>query len=139
MQKHQHYIDGKFVDPASGKWFESYNPFTGKPWALIAQGDATDADHAVHAAHRAFTDGPWPQLTPTQRGLLLHKLGDLVARNAKKLAEIEVRDNGKLIAEMAGQRQLCTAVVLLLRRTRRQDSGRGHPARQERLFQLHAL
>ncbi len=103
MQKHQHYIDGKFVDPASGKWFESFNPFTGEPWTLIAQGDATDADRAVQAAHRAFTQGPWSTFTATQRGLLLHKLGDLVARDAKKLAEIEVRDNGKLIAEMLAQ------------------------------------
>ena len=103
MQKHQHYIDGKFVDPASGKWFESFYPFTGKPWALIAQGDATDADRAVQAAHRAFTQGPWSTFTATQRGALLHKLGDLVARDAKKLAELEVRDNGKLIAEMLAQ------------------------------------
>ena len=103
MQKHQHYIDGKFVDPASGKWFESFYPFTGKPWALIAQGDATDADRAVQAAHRAFTQGPWSTFTATQRGGLLHKLGDLVSRDAKKLAELEVRDNGKLIAEMQAQ------------------------------------
>ncbi len=103
MQKHQHYIDGKFVDPASGKWFESFNPFTGEAWTLIAQGDATDADRAVQAAHRAFTQGPWSTFTATQRGLLLHKLGDLVVRDAKKLAELEVRDNGKLIAEMLAQ------------------------------------
>ncbi len=103
MRKHQLYIDGQFVDPAAGKWFESFNPYTGEPWTLIAQGDATDADRAVQAAHRAFTQGPWSTFTPTQRGLLLHKLGDLIARDAKKLAEIEVRDNGKLIAEMQAQ------------------------------------
>ena len=57
----------------------------------------------MRAAHRAFTEGPWPQLTASQRGLLLHRLGDLVARDAKKLAAIEVRDNGKLLAEMQGQ------------------------------------
>ena len=60
-------------------------------------------DRAVRAAHRAFTEGPWPELTASQRGLLLHRLGDLVARDAKKLAAIEVRDNGKLLAEMQGQ------------------------------------
>ncbi len=94
MQKHQLYIDGQFVDPAAGKWFESFNPYTGEAWTLIAQSDATDADRAVQAAHRAFTQGPWSTYTPTQRGLLLHKLGDLVARDSKKLADIEVRDNG---------------------------------------------
>jgi aldehyde dehydrogenase (NAD+) len=70
---------------------------------MIARGNAADADHAVRTAHAAFSDGPWPQMTPTQRGALLRKLGDLVAQNAQHLAEIEVRDNGKLIAEMSAQ------------------------------------
>ena len=103
MQKYQMYIDGKYVDSASGKWFDSYNPYTGEPWAQIAQGGAEDVDRAVRVAHKAYTEGPWSQLTASQRGLLLHKLGDLVARDARKLAETEVRDNGKLIAEMQGQ------------------------------------
>ena len=60
MQKYQMYIGGKYADPASGKWFDSYNPYTGAPWAQIAQGDAADADRAVRAAHQAFTAGPWP-------------------------------------------------------------------------------
>jgi len=103
MQKYQMYIEGKYVDSASGKWFDSFNPYTGDPWAQIAQGDAEDVDRAVRAAHKAYTEGPWPEMTASQRGLLLHKLGDLVARDARKLAETEVRDNGKLIAEMQGQ------------------------------------
>jgi (Z)-2-((N-methylformamido)methylene)-5-hydroxybutyrolactone dehydrogenase len=103
LNKHQMYIGGEWVAPASGQWFESYNPFTGEPWALIARGNAQDADQAVRTAHAAFTDGPWPQMTPTQRGALLRKLGDLVARNAERLAETEVLDNGKLLAEMRGQ------------------------------------
>ena len=103
MNKHQMYIGGEWLAPVSNQWFESYNPFTGEPWTLIARGNSQDADQAVRTAHAAFTDGPWPQMTPSQRGALLRKLGDLVARNADRLAEIEVRDNGKLIAEMRGQ------------------------------------
>ncbi len=103
MQKYQMYIEGEYVDSASGKWFDSFNPYTGDPWAQIAQGNAEDVDRAVRAAHKAYTEGPWSHLTASQRGLLLHKLGDLVARDARKLAETEVRDNGKLIAEMQGQ------------------------------------
>ena len=57
----------------------------------------------MRAAHKAFTDGDWPKLTATQRGALLRKLGDLIAEQARHLAEIEVRDNGKLIAEMGAQ------------------------------------
>jgi aldehyde dehydrogenase (NAD+) len=103
MQKYRMYIAGKYVDSASAKWFDSYNPYSGEVWAHIAQGGAEDAERAVRAAHQAFTTGPWPQLSASQRGLLLHKLGDLVARDARKLAETEVRDNGKLIAEMQAQ------------------------------------
>ena len=103
MEKYRLYIDGKFVDPATGKWFDSYNPYTGKVWAQIAEGGAEDVDRAAKAAHRAFTEGAWPQLTASQRGLLLHRLGELVARDAKRLAETEVLDNGKLIAEMQAQ------------------------------------
>jgi aldehyde dehydrogenase (NAD+) len=103
MQRHMLYIDGREVAPQSQTWFETENPFTGEPWAEIARGDAADADAAVQAAHRAFTRGPWPQLTATQRGALLRRVADLIARDAQRLAEIEVRDNGKLLAEMLGQ------------------------------------
>src|SRR5215510_1086563 len=103
MQRYPMYIDGTYTESASGKYFDSYNPFTGDVWAQIAQGTAEDVDRAVRSAHRAMAEGAWPQLTASQRGLLLHKLGDLVARDAKHLAETEVRDNGKLIAEMQGQ------------------------------------
>jgi len=103
VRKHQMYVGGEWIAPSSGEWFESYNPFTGEPWALIPRGNAQDADHAVRTAHSAFTDGPWPQMTPSQRGALLRKLGDLIAANAQGLAELEVLDNGKLIAEMRAQ------------------------------------
>ena len=103
MKKFQMYIDGKYVDAASGKWFDSYNPFTGKVWSQVAEGGAEDVARAVKAAHRAFTEGAWPQLTASQRGNMIYKLGQLVARDAKMLAETEVMDNGKLIAEMQGQ------------------------------------
>jgi aldehyde dehydrogenase (NAD+) len=69
----------------------------------VAAGGAADVNRAVEAAHRAFTTGEWPALTASQRGALLQKLGDLIAREAENLAQCEVRDNGKLIAEMRGQ------------------------------------
>jgi aldehyde dehydrogenase (NAD+) len=103
VRKYQMYVGGEWVAPSSGEWFESYNPFSAEPWALIPRGNAKDADHAVRTAHAAFTSGPWPQMTASQRGSLLRKLGDLVAANAQRLAELEVLDNGKLIAEMRAQ------------------------------------
>jgi acyl-CoA reductase-like NAD-dependent aldehyde dehydrogenase len=103
MQRYQLYIDGEYSNPDSNNWFESFYPFTGAPWALIPEGNAQDVDRDVRAAHQAFSAGPWPQLTASQRGLLLRCLGELVARDAKKLAELEARGNGKLIAEVQGQ------------------------------------
>ena len=103
LKKYQQYIGGEWVDPASGEWFESHNPYTGKPWALFPRGNAEDADRAVAAAHKAFTSGDWPSMTATQRGALVRKLGDVYAKYADHMAEIEVADNGKLIAEMAAQ------------------------------------
>ena len=103
IQRFQMYIGGAWCDPASGEWFESYNPYTGRVWAEIPRGSAADAERAVAAAHDAFTSGPWPGLNATQRGALLRRLGDLIAERAQELAEIEVRDNGKLLAEMAAQ------------------------------------
>ena len=100
----------------------------------VARGSAADVDAAVTAAHTAFTSGPWPELTATQRGALLRKLGDPIAEHAAELAEIEVRDNGKLLAGDARPAELPAAVVPLLRRPRRQDRGRGHSVRQEGLF-----
>jgi acyl-CoA reductase-like NAD-dependent aldehyde dehydrogenase len=103
LQKYRMYVAGEWVDPASGEWFESYNPYTGKPWALIPKGTAADVERAVDAAHRAFTTGDWPKLNASQRGALLRRLGDLIARDADRLGALEVRDNGKLFAEMGGQ------------------------------------
>lgn len=105
MKKYQAYIDGQWVDPASGQWFDTENPFTGKPWAQIPRCNEQDAEHAVQAAWQAFDKGPWSKYTASQRGALLRKLGDLIGENAERLADIEVQDNGKLKAEMHGQTQ----------------------------------
>lgn len=103
MQRYNLYIDGQQCASNSGQWFTSENPFTGQPWAEIARGDAVDVDKAVHAAHQAFTQGTWPALSASARGMLLHRLGDRIAEEAYRLAEIEVRDNGKLFSEMHAQ------------------------------------
>src|SRR5262245_36736282 len=97
------YIDGQWVDAASSEYFDSDDPFRAEPWARIPRGTAGDVDRAVRAAHKAFTSGEWPKLTPSRRGALLRKLGDLITERSKQLAEIEVRDNGKLYAEMSMQ------------------------------------
>ena len=103
LARYQMYIDGQWVNAGSGEQFESHNPYSGKAWALIPRGGATDVDRAVRAARKAFTSGEWPKMNASRRGALLRKLGDLITDKAKFLAEIEVRDNGKLLAEMSAQ------------------------------------
>ncbi|WP_431120987.1 aldehyde dehydrogenase [Variovorax paradoxus] len=103
MKRYLLRIGGQACEPRGGQWFDTQNPFTGETWAQIPRGDAIDVDAAVQAAHQALTQGPWAELTATQRGALMRKLADLIARDAVKLATTEVRDNGKLLAEMQGQ------------------------------------
>ena len=103
MKQYQHFINGQYVDPVEGQWIDTIDPYTGKAWAQIPRGTAKDVDLAVQAASRALREGPWASMSASQRGKLMIKLADLVVANAERLAEIEVRDNGKLMAEMRGQ------------------------------------
>src|SRR5579863_10277062 len=88
-------IGGQWVNAQSGKTFETYNPATGEVLAQVAEGDTADIDLAVAAARRAFESGPWPEMSPAQRGNLLWKLSDLIAAHLEELAELETLDNGK--------------------------------------------
>ncbi len=103
LQEYKTYIDGKWVDAASGKTFQTFDPYTGEPWALIPECDKADADRAVEAAARAFESGPWPQMTPTARGKVMRRIAQLIEKHADHLGQVEVRDNGKLISEMVAQ------------------------------------
>ena len=102
MKSYKLYIDGEWVNSSSGKSFDTENPYTGEVWAKISRGNAEDVDRAVKAASSAF-QGDWGQTKPTERGKLLNRLAEVIEKNAEILGEIEVRDNGKLIAEMGGQ------------------------------------
>jgi phenylacetaldehyde dehydrogenase len=97
-QRNRLLIDGKLVNAASGKTFAVYNPATGTILAQVAEADAVDVDLAVKAARRAFDDGPWSWMSPSERGKLLWKLADLIEQHSEELAEIESIDNGKPVA-----------------------------------------
>ncbi len=88
-------IGGAWVEAKSGKTFETYNPATGEILARVAEADHVDIDRAVAAARRAFETGPWPDMSPAERGRLLWKLSDLIEQHHEELAELETLDNGK--------------------------------------------
>ncbi len=92
---HQLFINGRWVDAASGKTFQTPNPATGETLAHVAEGDAEDIDRAVRAARKAFDEGPWGRLTPSERGRIIWRIGDLILEHADELAQLESLDNGK--------------------------------------------
>jgi phenylacetaldehyde dehydrogenase len=99
----QMFINGQWVDAASGKTFETPNPATGETLARVAEGDAEDINRAVRAARSAFDDGPWGRMTPSERGRIVWKVGDLILEHVDELAQLESLDNGKpfLVAQAA--------------------------------------
>ncbi len=103
MKIYKHYINGDWLESSSGEYFDTENPYTGEVWARIARGTAEDADRAINAAKAAFQSGVWADMRPTQRGKLLVKLAEIIERESDRLGALEVRDNGKLIAEMGAQ------------------------------------
>jgi aldehyde dehydrogenase (NAD+) len=92
-------IDGKWVDSASGKTFETVNPANGEVLARVAEGDKEDVDRAVKAARRAFDGGPWPHMRPVERQRLLLRIADLIEQHGEELAQLETLDNGKSLFE----------------------------------------
>lgn len=90
-------IGGQWMPSASGKTFEVVNPATEEVIAHVAEGEAEDIDRAVKAARKAFESGPWPEMTPSARGRLISRIGDLILDNLDEFAELESLDNGKPI------------------------------------------
>src|SRR6266852_1532418 len=93
------FIGGKWVDAASGKTFPTVNPATGETITVVAEGDERDASAAVEAAFTAFHSGPWPEMSASDRGRILWKIGDLVDKYNEELGTLETLYNGKPIFE----------------------------------------
>src|ERR1700736_3702053 len=88
-------INGKWVEAASGKTFPTFNPATGEVLSRGAGGDKEDVDRAVKAARAAFEGGPWSKITPSERGRMIWKIGDLIEKHLEEFAQLESLDNGK--------------------------------------------
>ena len=93
------FIGGNWVDSATGKTYPSLNPATGEILTQVADADARDADAAVQAARRAFESDTWADMSASDRGRILWKIGDLVDKYNEELGTLETLDNGKPIFE----------------------------------------
>ncbi|HEV8018719.1 MAG TPA: aldehyde dehydrogenase [Steroidobacteraceae bacterium] len=95
----QAFIDGRYLDAASGATFDCINPATGKLLARVAAGDAEDINRAVISARAAFRKGNWGQLSPARRKKILLRFADLIREHTEELALLETLDMGKPIAD----------------------------------------
>ena len=101
-ETHKLFIDGTWVEATSGQSIDVINPATGQVIAKVAAASAADVDKAVMAARRAFDDGPWGQMPPSERSRLLHKLADLIEANGAELGLLESLDNGMPLGMATG-------------------------------------
>jgi aldehyde dehydrogenase (NAD+) len=95
------FINGEWVESASGQTFDSLNPATGEVLATLYEAGPEDVDRAVNAARAAFDEGPWSKISAAARSRLIYKLADLMEAHSEELAQLDSLDNGKPIRETA--------------------------------------
>jgi betaine-aldehyde dehydrogenase len=99
IRTYQMYINGEWVESATGKTFAVYDPSTEEAIAYVPEANAADVDRAVKAAREAFDNGPWRSTTAQERGRILFKLAERIRQETAMLAELECRNTGKPIVE----------------------------------------
>jgi len=95
--KYGNYINGKFVEPKSGKYFDNTSPISNEVICSVARSNEKDVDAALDAAHAAFPT--WGKTSITERSNILLKIADVIEKNLNVLATAECLDNGKPIRE----------------------------------------
>ncbi len=93
--EHKLWIDGKWVDSKGGGMMAVENPATGKKIAEVVDASPEDVDLAVQAAKKAFCDGRWSRLVPSERSKMIWKLADLLEKHAEEFAKLESENTGK--------------------------------------------
>jgi aldehyde dehydrogenase (NAD+) len=96
------YVDGAWRASTGTTRLPVVDPATGEWWGSVPDATSADLDAAAEAAHRAFHQGPWPRLTPTERSEHLLRMADEVEKRAEPLAWTNTRENGSPVMETAG-------------------------------------
>ena len=97
-ERYDLYIDGKWVKPSSGKYFDTINPANKEKLAEIAYGNEKDVDKAVKAARKAYKN-VWSKMAPSERAKYIYRIARLMQERAREFAVIESLDAGKVIRE----------------------------------------
>ncbi|MGF0317342.1 aldehyde dehydrogenase [Nocardia fluminea] len=95
--RYDNFIDGKWVPPVEGRYFENTSPVDGQPFCEIARSSAADVELALDAAHRAAP--AWGETSAAERANILNKIADRIEANLEALAVAETWDNGKPVRE----------------------------------------
>ena len=95
--KYGNFINGKFVEPKSGKYFDNVSPINNEKICSVARSNDKDVEAALDAAHAAFSE--WGKTDITTRSNILNKIADVIEKNLNLLATAECLDNGKPIRE----------------------------------------
>ncbi|MFF2084659.1 aldehyde dehydrogenase [Nocardia sp. NPDC058176] len=95
--RYDNFIDGKWVPPVEGRYFENTSPVDGQPFCEIARSSAADVELALDAAHRAAE--AWGATSAAERANILNKIADRIENNLEALAVAETWDNGKPVRE----------------------------------------
>ncbi len=91
------YIGGEYVDATGGATFDTFDPATGERLATVQQASAADVERAVASAQEG--QRAWAALTAMQRSRILRRAVELLREHNDALAELEMRDTGKPLAE----------------------------------------
>lgn len=98
QKQYELFINGKFVKPGSGKYFDTINPATEEKIASIAEASEKDVDTAVKAARSAY-DKTWSRMPAKERAKYIYRIARLIQERARELSVIETMDGGKSIRE----------------------------------------
>ena len=92
------FINGKFVAPKSGKYFDTINPANEKVLAKVAEANEADIDSAVKAARKAY-ETVWSKLSGKERGKYIYRIARIIQERAREFAVVETLNGGKAIRE----------------------------------------
>ena len=98
QKQYELFIDGKFVKPAKGKYFDTINPATEQVIAKVAEADESDVNKAVKAAKNAY-DKVWSKMPAKEKGKYIYRIARMIQERAREFSVIETLDGGKPIRE----------------------------------------
>lgn len=94
LVKYPLFINGDWVEPAAGAYFDVLNPATEEAMGAAPDGSVEDVNRAIAAARRAFDEGPWPRMAPKERARILRQIGDNLQKRVGEIRTLLTAESG---------------------------------------------